>query len=606
MALLNWKRRDKPDVQVLHLDRATPARTVVAAAMPLSGPAVTAVNRGRRRDTCEEWQRSAWYFYDVIGELRSPVTWIANMVSRATIRAVEVDPSTGLPTGPTENAAAQRAALSVLGGPARSAQLQKVMAVGWQVPGEAWIIVRGRDNLPDEWLVISGRQLRAKGEAWEYTDPFTGASVQLDATRDHLFRVWDPHPDDQSKADSAVRPALPILREIEKSSQNIAARLDSRIASNGILFIPQEMDFPLGESDSKAEAFGMYLLEAMSAGISNPGDASAQVPVIAEMPSEYLGMMRDAWIDLSTAMDSAVTDLRDNSLRRLAATLDMPKEVAEGTQGETNHWSAWLISEDTFKVYVEPLLDRIGSALTEHWYHPALRAMGFTDPERYQLGWDTSTIVARPDETEDVNWLYEHRLISADHRRSISGVPDEAIPSDEETQLRRLEDIVVGAPTLAADPKIAQELFGFKIDPAAAGVPPAEIEGAAPAPEQAPAPARALPATRDTVPDGLTAAAELLVKDALSRAGGRLLTREYRGQFASTPKAELYMAIPHTPADAVRLLEGSFEFTDDVAGLFGLEADRLRSVLKSYTRACLDLSQPHDRATLVGHMKRYL
>ena len=87
-------------------------RAVMASAVPLSGPGVRAVSMARGHQTTEAWQRDAWYFYDALGEFRAPVNWIANAVSKADIYAAEVDPETGLVTGPTDNAQAQQAAVA--------------------------------------------------------------------------------------------------------------------------------------------------------------------------------------------------------------------------------------------------------------------------------------------------------------------------------------------------------------------------------------------------------------------------------------------------------------------------------------------------------------
>ncbi|MEU1494302.1 hypothetical protein ABZ456_29120 [Streptomyces sp. NPDC005776] len=588
-----------------------PPRAVMAAAMPLAGPGVQAVARARRKDTQDDWQREAWYYYDAIGELRSPVTWIANAVSAATLYAAEVDPATGLITGPTDNEAVQRAAVAALGGTSHRAQLQQTLAVCWQVPGEAFIIVRARKPLrgvaqPDQWLVLSGTQVQPKGGTWQYTDPETLEVVQL-GRGDRLLRVWSPHPNDQSRADTAVRPALPILREVEKASMNIAARLESRLASNGIQLVPQELDFPHGDDQNKMEAMASFLLEAMDTAIQNPGTAAAHSPILIEVPQEQIEAFATGRIDMATAMDAAVTELRQDALSRLAATLDMPKEVAEGTTGEANHWSAWQVEESTYKIYIEPLLARLGDAVTEYWFRPTLAAMGITDPERYCLAWDTSSIVARPDRLDDLLKLHEIGIVSDDAIAAEAGIPDDSRPTEEQLQLQRLDSIVRAAPTLAADPEIARRLFGFEIAPAAAGVSQAEVKGA---PELEPGGdtgGREIPSQQQTdadeVSDGLTAAAELLVFDALSRAGGRLLTRGNRGQFASTPKHELHTVI--AAADVGPLLEGSFQFVDGVADAYGVDRANLTTVLRAYVTDRLTVGHPHDRKALrfmLGHL----
>lgn len=586
-------------------------KAVMASAMPMSGPDVRRVATMRNQQTVEGWQTEAWYFYDAIGELRAPINWIANAVSQAMPFAAETDPETGTITGPTDDARVQHAATFLLGGAAQRAQLQYLLAVCWQVPGEAWVVIRPRRPVggvqgPDEWLVLSGQKVTAKGGSWQYTDPATLLPVQL-GPNDRLIRVWSPHPNDQAKADTSVRPALPILREIEKSSMNIAARLDSRLAGNGILAFPQEINFPTADGVGQAASVTAYLMEAMEASMANPGTAAAQVPIVLEMPSEYIEAFKNGHLDLSTDFDASVVDLRSNGLDRLAATLDMPKEVAAGTTGESNHWSAWQVEESTYKIYIEPLLQRLGDALTEYWLRPALTAMGVPNPDQYVVDWDTSEIVSRPDSTEDLNWMYDRELISDAYRREQSGIPDDAVPSEEEIQLRRLEDIVKGAPTLAADPQIAQALFGFEIAPAAAGVSEADIaadpgSGTAPEVDSPNTDQRALPATQDAAQQqsdvALVAAAGLVVKDALSRAGGRLLTREHRGQFGHVDKHALYLTLPHTPEDTDRLLEGSFQFVDDVAEAFGQDPAKLHSTLRLYTESLINSRSVHDRDRL--------
>lgn len=583
-------------------------RQIMASSLPLTGPGVQRVAVARGAQTTEQWQNDAWYFYDSIGEFRGPVNWIANAISKADIFAAEMDPETGLVTGPTDNTQAQAAAAACLGGISKRAQLQYILAVCWQVPGEAFVIIRPRGTLrgkaqPDEWLVLSGQKVKAKGQNWTYQDPETLLWVTVNPTRDRMIRVWSPHPNDQSKADTAARSAIPVMREIEKSSMSLAATLDSRLATAGLHAVPQEMDFPGGSDSTLAQHITDVYVEHASASLANPGMAEARVPLVFSMPSEMIAPFVEGRMYPDVTMDQAVIDLRASDLSRLASALDMPKEVAEGTQGQSNHWSAWQVEESTYKIFIEPLLDRVGDAFTEHWFRPALTAMGVTNPENYTLAWDTTGIVASPDATSDANHLHEIGLISDDYRRELSGIPDSAIPDEEESRKRLLERIVIGAPTLLSDPQVAEMLLGIEIAPAAAGVSPVAIEGADAVRDAAPDPA-ALPATRgeepeaEPVPDGLVAAAELIVFDALSRAGGRLLTREHRGQYGSTPKHELHTVIAAAHGDIDRLMGDSFLWADRVAESFGIDPALFSSAVQEHVRYCLWSGKPHTVGAL--------
>lgn len=594
-------------------DTQAPPRAIAAAAMPMSGPSVLRASRARKQTSNSDWQREGWYFFDVIGELRGPLVWIANAVSQADVHATELDPETGKPTGPSDNPVAKAVAAQVLGGPARRGGLLRVLSLCWQVPGEAWVIVkpvptrRGQPQ-PDEWIVLPPSKVRAKGSGdsarWEYTDPMTGADVPLDPVA-RLFRVWCPHPADYIQADSAVRPALPICREVEKASQNIAGRLDSRLASAGLLALADDLDFPKGEHETTAMAFMDELLSAAETGIQQPGTAAAVVPLVFNAPGELIANGgAAAFIDTATEFVSSVVELRNDALARLAATLDMPRDVAAGTQGESNHWSAWQVEESTYKIFIEPLLKEIGDAITAQWFRPALVAAGMTEEQAdaYEVGWDTTAIVARPDDTENLRDLHDRLLISDEYMLAENGVPEDARPDDAEYTKRLLESVVRGAPSLLSDPNVAQALgLEITVAPAATGVSGevtgGELEPSSPEPEQ-----RALPATQDDepdpadVPDGLVAAAELLVFDALSRAGGRLLTRGNRGEFASTPKHELHTVIPSD--EVPRLLADSFQFVGGVAESFQLDSGTLERSLVDYSSMLIMARRAHQREWL--------
>ena len=262
------------------------------------------------------------------------------------------------------------------------------------------------------------------------------------------------------------------------------------------------------------------------------------------------------------------------------------------------------MEESTYKIFIEPLLKAIGDAVTEYWYRPALVAMGFSpeDAERSELGWDTTAIVARPDDRETLESLYEKILISDEYMLTESGVPVDAMPAPEERTRRLLEKLVLGAPTLLADPNVAEAMgLDIEVSPVAAGVDATVgAGGELEAPEPEPAPG-ALPGTRgeEPVPEGLVAAAELIVYDALSRAGGRLLTNQNRGLFKSTPRHELHTSIMVEKHTEHILLEGSFQFTDRVAEAFGKDAESLAAELHAYCFGLLRGAAPHERGALV-------
>lgn len=592
------------------LDRGTGgaavAKSVLAASLPLEGPDKVRVGRNFKAGT-DDWQKEAWYYYDAVGEFRSAVTWVANAVSKAEVHAAEIDLESGTVGEPTNDVRVQQIAAAVLGGMEQRPGNLKTLAVQWQVPGESFVIVRPSPDRagtpqPDQWLVLSGRRVTYKGGSWSFTDPATLSSVTL-TDSELLTRIWSPHPDDPVKADSAARPALPILREVEKATQHIAANLDSRLGTAGIKAIPSEMNFPHDDGTSMAESFTDFLIDVVEQGIKNPGAAAARVPVFVEMPGEMIPNFNEGVVDFATEFQSTVVDLRDSGLARLAATLDMPNETAEGSTGGMNHWGAWQVEEATYKIYIQPLLEALGNALTRDWFRPALVAAGVPNPDRFVLAWDTTGIISRPDRTGELKELWDDVLISSDYRRAQLGIPDDAIPSDEEAERRELIEMVKVAPSLLADPNIGQKLFGFEIAPAAVSVDPEAATTNAG--DAAPDSTKALPAADDAgePPQGLVAAAEFAVYDALARAGNRLLTREHRATFGQTRAEERYRTIPHTRT-AEELLEGSFAFVSKI--LPEPEAEKLEVGLRIYTKYLIATLEPHSRELMARTIREAL
>jgi hypothetical protein len=345
------------------------------------------------------------------------------------------------------------------------------------------------------------------------------------------------------------------------------------------------------------------LLSAYEHNLKNPGDASASAPVATNAPGELIA--NDGWakhLDLATAGDAELADKRAIALQRIVRALDIVDSVGDGTQDEANHWSGWQVSEENYKIFIQPLLKAIGGAVVEFWFREVLRAMGEENPERFTLGWDTTDIVARPDDTENLRDLHDRLIISDDYMAAENGIPEDARPNAEEYTRRFLERTVAVAPTLLADPNVAKALgLDIEVAPAATGV-PGEIEGGELQPETPPEPSNALPeraAEPDggDVPEGLVAAANVVALRALERAGGKLLTREYRGQYANVPKWELHCHIkPLNPEacateavteDFLAASAVPFEYAHDI---WKYVADRLRT------------GQPHD----MGVLRRYL
>jgi len=572
-------------------------RTVLAAAVNLA----EVPQSWRARNGEDVWQKDAWYFYDAIGEMRFALNWLANAVSLCDMYVAEVDENTGLITGPTENQVAQKILRSVFGGATRRSQAQSTMALNWQVAGEVFILIRPRRNQDDEWLVLSSTEVSERSGVFTYSDPFTGAKIEMNSSTDMLIRLWQPHPRKQTHADSPIRAALPILKEIERTSMNIASRLDSRLAGAGVWIIPKELDFAANDGDPEgAQGVMDALVRTASASLNDPGQASAQVPIVLEAPGEQVANFN--YQTFATELTAEILELRVAAMQRLARTLDMPTEVIEGNGG-SNHWTAWQVEESGYKIHVAPVLDRFADALTIQYLRPALLAAGEQNVDQYVFAFDTTAIVSRPNRQSELLELHDRLLVSDEAVRSEASVPDDDIPSDEEHDRRFIEKLVLQDTSLIKDPSVRQilglEELTVTQTETVPQLPPAEST----APQSDVSQTREIPerASQSDESNGVTAAAELIVFDALSRAGGRMLTREYRGQLGHVPKHELHTVIKGSP-NAV--LEGSFQFVEAVAPAFNEDAASLTRKLHSYCSYLISEQVVHDRETMRAWLSR--
>jgi hypothetical protein len=524
------------------------------------------------------WQIEAWRHYDQCGELRYATGWKGNACAQAVMYAADIDPDTGQPTGPTDNPTIRDIAGAVLGGPIKRPQNVRTIVLNLEMAGECYVVIvpqppkKGVPQ-PDLWLVVSGTELyQSAGSDIEYTSPDTGERVKLGA-KDTLVRIWNGHPRLQLAADSAVRALLPTLREIEKSSQNIAARLDSRLAGAGLLISPSEADFPTEDDAEPEEDYSLskLLFKNMQASLADPGSAASQVPIVAEVPAEFADGFRH--ITFETPLSKEIIQLRDSAIGRLAGGLDLPREVVEG-MGDSNHWSAWQVAEETYRTHLVPVLDVISDALTQAYLHPIATAAKISDVDRYMLAFDGSALIGEPDPLQQVLELLDRGLITPEAALRMLHIPEDYAPTGDE-QLKALATrLVTGAPTLFEQP-VLRRILGFG-DPETPPAPEAPAITASGAPE--------LPVDM----------ASLAVLHALERAGNRLVsTQRLKSEFADVPRHEMHVRLKPYPERHTGLLEGAWRLVPEFAAEWDLDG---------YAQALIAAGVPHTPEALTEWM----
>lgn len=602
---------------------------LVAAAEVITSKSI---RRNVTVDKVLPWQERAWQFYDDVGEFRFGVSWIANAMSRVNLVAAIPPNSIGdEPTpinsdDPDVDAAQRRAAelvAHIAGGVTGQGQMMAAFGRLLTVGGFAWLVAEPDLDDPDadvyeRWQVFSQDALdvretsdttsirvrRASGtttNAWRHVHP--NALV---------VKCWRPHPRRPWEPDAPVRAVLGVLDQIDLITAHVTATGRSRLAGAGVFAIPSEAEFPDPPAPNDAatprdpfDYFVDQMIEAMTTPIRDRDNASAIVPLMVQVPGEYVDKLKH--ITFSTPFDAQALALLQESIKRLSLGMDMPPEVLTGMSG-VNHWTAWQVEDTAITLHIDPTAEIVCQALTEGYLKPALEAEGF-DPSVALVWYDTGDLTMPPDRSRNVVEAYDRVEASGEALRRYLGLSENDKPDDDEEARRRLLGAAERLPSAA--PSILG-LLGLLPDPDRVEVITEVAEAAEPeALPAAPEPTETRPSTDDR-PAAVNAAAVIAACDgvvhrALERAGSRLrsaIGRKVPGGPQAVECAD--PAVLHTHYDATiyadldRLLEGAFDRVPEVASPLKVDAAALTATLNAYCRALLASGHAHDRTRLAA------
>jgi len=494
-----------------------PQRALTAATLPLA-----AYDPRGLTITPNELQREAWTYYKAIGECYYGVgLWLANSVSRCRLVLAERLPGSDEPEIITEGPLAGEVS-RMGGGSAGQTTMLKRMTVQISVPGESFLVTTN-DLLTGMRVqrVYSNTELRIVARYPLRYQVWAQRAIWEDLPEESLVsRVWWPDDEIEWAASSPVMAALPIMREIDMYNRYIMAHLASRAASNGLLFIPDEVTFPANPNYKDApDPFMAELLDAMGQTLRSPGSAAAAVPFTVKIPGNWIEKVRH--LPFATELGDKVLDDRDKAIKRLATVLNIPIEAMLG-MGDTSHWNAWQISEDAVKIHVAPVIEVICAGLTASFLRPLAVAAGETliGPNGGELivWYDASALYQQPDRANEAKELYDRGEISGVALRRESGFDEADKPTSKELKdqilmsvsLKGGADAMAAASVLLDDPELATIPTRVSVtaqDPSAPQVGP-DGETPAPAPkgpppapaDQPPSPAPATPTSTPQAP----------------------------------------------------------------------------------------------------------
>jgi hypothetical protein len=566
-------KRDRPG--------STAGSAVLASAALITSAQVRSVV-GKR----QEWQAQGWEWYRSVPELKSGIRWSANGLSRARLYIGRIDPDGSSKPVPVDaqdvdgdvspdTVSRLLAPLEDLaGGQLGQAEMLRRLSVHLDIPGESYLL--GYDDPHTgarRWIICSPSEITSTGGGGSIRVqlPESQAS-RLDLPLDQctLIRLWRPDDEFAYLPDSPLQGLQDPLKEIQGLTAHVLATVDSRLAGAGLGLIsddvtpasPQQSD---GVNPLHSDPVTSALIEAAGASLRNRDSAAALVPILLRTPGSVEDKFK--WSSFATELDKMVLPLRDAAVKRLAIGLDMPPEYLIGL-GETNHWNADEISDDSVRLHLEPKLGLICDAFTSRYFRPAWKALGVPNPERWACWYDTSDLKQRPNRAPEAAEAHSRGAISdAAYLREL-GFSDEDLPDEDEQRRRLLVQVATNNAQLAP---AALAALGIDLPDAAQAAsadpsrPPAEISRPSPAPaelpQNEPPPQPELTASAVEGIDWRMRCLDLAVRRALGRAGQWLLnngSRSLRGQFRGVPHDEIYLRLRAEEHQLDSMLSGAY------------------------------------------------
>lgn len=564
------------------LPRIQPARALVAAVKRIDPNDETAARSVRRRDN---WQSEAWTYFDEIGEAKHAARYLARSLSRLILQPGWLNDERR--PGPITDSVIDDAALDDAWVAAARDALDRIDAGamgGWSsllnrwgvtgfVAGEAWLIgYVDNDTGTEVWGVYSQDEVDAdvttNGTKWylRLDGPNTPLSDLTPLTDPVILRIWTPHGRWFNRPDSPMRGVLDVCDELVTLTRTVRAANLSRLASK-VVFLPNTMTGGDGsitydengdpvDNDDGGSEFVRDLHQHFITPISDPSDPESVAPFVVEADPDDIAAVRVE--DLSRPLTEVRAD-REDLIARFAQGIDLPVEVVKG-KAESNHWTAWQVTEDEYRVYIEPPAAEFVQSIVAGYFRPALAAAGVPPEvvERFTIYVDAYELVRRPDRSEVTFEAHDRFLISDEYARAELGAPDDAAPTPEEVAARvERGGARPGAPAATPSPTGPPDLV--RPTPASAAPLAAALSDLANVPEVAvrldePVTAagrrrrplgEALAALDAALLDRLTTMLDAAMRRAIERAGARI-----RSKAGKTPAADAVRTVDNASVAA--------------------------------------------------------
>lgn len=456
-----------------------------------SGPMVVA--------TRQSWQKEAWAYRDMIGELRIAHRLLSRAVARVRFYPAVTRPWPQEPApldGDDHGLDPQLVAdalhnftfipfdASPDGFTARGVENLLVAGEGW-LHRDADNVVHVR-SISEVTASADGRVL-LNG----LPNAAQGSTRTVDPATEDLMRIWVPHPEWAQLADSPMRSLLDVCEDVVLAGREQRAAARSRVAANGILLMPDSLSMPRVRTADEdfdeldADTFMSDFTAAMLAPISDDGASEAVVPIVIRGDKEDIAAVTH--LTLERADSEQLIARQSSAVLRLLKGLDIQPEQVDGIGG-MNHWGAFAVDARSVRDQVTPTAEVFASCLLQAFYRPALLSLGHDRAAvgRIVIACDVSVLVEDQNRGQDARDAHAALAISDESFREALGFGDDDKPDDPE-RLYRL------AATGRLTPDLTAAVLGIgapadreRVTVQGQSVPTRELPAAGPGPVGAP------------------------------------------------------------------------------------------------------------------------
>lgn len=444
------------------LHQARPGEMVASAAVDLTrahdAKLLQAVLAGGKSNAAD-----AWRWYGDIGEVHYAISRSARVAGYAKIGAYKLEPD-GSPGSSIDSGLPAEIA-SMIGSPYGGVRgLIERYFTCMKVPGDTYLIrcvdsagdLEGYDFCSSDELI-----LRRSKEKTSFTDANVDQLLPDDIiervvhpagkagaealtveikVENFIGRVWRPSSRYVQVADSPMFALSGTCEMLHLLTIGLRGKLLSRLALNGILFVPSEMQQitsfteQADSRDARSQTTRLTdkLIAAATYNVLNNAAAESAVPIIISGPAALGSAI--TWITADRQVYETDMQLRQELIARILQGLDVTPSAVKG-MGDSNHWSAWAIEDDERRVNIQPDLETMCWAITRMILHAEMVRQN-QKPGRIlktALWYDLTEANISTNQAEDGRQAHDRGLVGGAGSRRMMNIPESDAPTEIES-----------------------------------------------------------------------------------------------------------------------------------------------------------------------------